>query len=180
MLVSGKRRGFLTGIALFFCTAVGAGGNSDSVAVYSISRLQIEAEQWTRKLKKRYDRKSQEYDHAQKLYFEARASVNAWLNQIETDVRAKHDIRMSEEAQAAQLEATSKAQKLVDYLNQVFAKGLNPGAAAIIVAVGKVVSDTASEIGKQYLQLQKEIRKEQLEAFLQQLEQLKWKEFDAL
>ena len=148
------------------------------MTVYSISKLQAEAEQWTRELKKKHRPESDEYKKARALYFSAKASVGGWIDQVETDVRALRDIRVSGEAQKAQAQATESAQKLVDHLNVVFAQGVFPGGGAILTAAGKAFSDTVTQIVADYIKVRETRKKEQIEGLIKQLERLRWREFD--
>jgi NAD-dependent DNA ligase len=144
--------------------------------VFSLSKLKTQAEQWTKQVKARYRPNSTEYRTTRKLYFDARASVNGWIDQVKTEIRANRDLRLSTAAQLQQDEAAKKAQQLVDYLNRLFGRGAFPGGGVILDAVAKVFGDTVSQILTEYFKAEQS----KLDGVLSQIEELRWKEFEEI
>lgn len=153
---------------------------AEELEVFSLSKLKSQAEQWTKELKKKYRSGSAEYKKARALYFDAKASIDGWIDQVKTDIIAKRDIRLSKGAQEFQDEATEKAQRLVEYLNQLFAQGAFPGGGAIIADAAKTFANTVSQILLEFLKAKETNKKERLEGVAKQVEGLRWKPFDGI
>ena len=50
-----------------------------------LAQVKSEAEQWTRKLQKDYQRGTPEYNKAEALYIPAKAAIDGWIASLKTD-----------------------------------------------------------------------------------------------
>ena len=155
------------------------GSHAQTVDVFELSKLKSQAEEWTGQLKAKYGADSAEYKRARVLYSDARSSIDGWVDQVKADIIANRDVRLSKGTQKHQDDATTKAQRLVDYLNGLFAKGAFP-AAVVIGAVAPPFIDAIAKISIELLKERDANNKARLEAMAKQLEALRWKPFDEI
>jgi hypothetical protein len=167
-------------IFLFGCGTTGSspsGGPVDN-AISSISRNRNKAEDSAATIKRKYKESSPQYVKAQRLYRDAKAENNSWLDLLQYKIRNGVKPEKSPDFTAQSEKAGTAAENFLKYADS---PDVSVGEAAVPlvtgvpwVDLGKLLIDSGISIWKVYGEQQQATR----ERNAKELEKLRWDSWD--
>jgi len=147
------------------------------LGVARLARFKTESEDWARRIKGDFPLGSTERRNAETKYIAARGAVDGWIAQYKLELARDREDPRTEAYLTAFTDATDKGQQYVDYVNELYVKGIiSPEGVTLIGEVYKILKQVVSDIVTSLRENRVRRKKEIVEV----LETLKWKPFPEL
>lgn len=148
-----------------------------SNAIGTISEKKSLVEGNVSQIKNYFSKNTEQYKKANKLYIEAKAAFDGWIDQFKFDLTANTDIATSDKYKKSLNKASEKGDVFLKYADSIIFKETK--SKAVITAVTSILpflTDAGIKIWEQYRMAAKERREE----IRKDLDNLKWKAFDKI
>ncbi|MBI5559696.1 MAG: hypothetical protein HY883_00265 [Deltaproteobacteria bacterium] len=133
-------------------------------------------EQFAGRIKDNYKKETDQYKNAEVRYYYAKASFDAWIAQIKTDLAEGTDINDSFQYKALLQGTSNKIQALTGYINGVYAASSNPAKVVKVGDIPAELADAGTRISQEW-QGAGQGRREEIKS---ELDSLIWKSFDEI
>jgi hypothetical protein len=116
-----------------------------------------------------------QYTRARVLYLNAEGAIDGWVKALRTEIIMARDSARPDQTYTESLNAAAgQAQQFITYAQGLLSKGSL--GSSIIADFLKVLADSAIKVWENY----RSANREQKEAILKEIDDLKWQPFDAI
>lgn len=147
-----------------------------SEGILRLARERSLGEQFAGRIKRDYGKETVQYKNAAVRYFYVKASFDAWIAQIKTDLAEGKDINDSFQYKSLLQDTSNKLKSLTGYINGVYAASSNPAKVVDVGDIPARMADAGTRISQEWQGAGQERREE----IKNELDSLIWKSFDEI
>ena len=158
------------------CVSVGIPPDASN-AIGTISEKKSLCEGRARQIKNYYSKDAEQYKEANKLYIDAKAAFDGWIEQFKFDLTVNTNITTSDRYKESLNKASEKGDIFLKYVDSLTSeKTKSIAAIATVTSILPSLTDAGIKIWENYRKAKEEQRKE----IKKDLDNLKWKAFDEI